>query len=222
MENLFYTILTIHILGGGIGLLTGTLIMINKKGNSLHKTIGKIFAYGMISAGFSGIIMSLLHPDYFLFIIGIFTLYLVGTGKRFIFLTMLHTGQKPYIIDWIMTYTMLITGLVFIILGMYHLLEYNIFGIVFIVFGAVGLLSSIQDIKHYKGIIKQKKYWLSIHIQRMVGAYIASLTAFLVVNIHNIPVEIPSFIVWLLPTTLFVPFIFFWIKKYVGKKITSQ
>jgi len=51
---------------------------------------------------------------------------------------------------------------------------------------------------------------LVTHLQRMIGAYIASLTAFLVVN-NTI---LPGVIAWLLPSVLLVPFIMAWSKKY--------
>jgi hypothetical protein len=44
----------------------------------------------------------------------------------------------------------------------------------------------------------------------MIGAYIASITAFLVVNIDFVP----GAILWLLPTFLMVPLIIVWSNKY--------
>jgi hypothetical protein len=48
----------------------------------------------------------------------------------------------------------------------------------------------------------------------MCGAYIASLTAFLVVNVKILP----SLIVWLLPTMVITPLIFIWSKKLITQK----
>lgn len=44
----------------------------------------------------------------------------------------------------------------------------------------------------------------------MVGAYIASFTAFIVVNYTLIP----NLVAWLLPTVNIVPLIIYWIKKW--------
>ena len=45
-----------------------------------------------------------------------------------------------------------------------------------------------------------------IHIGRMIGAYIASLIVFIVVNAKNSPIDIDSFILWLGPTLILTPF----------------
>lgn len=71
-----------------------------------------------------------------------------------------------------------------------------------------------KDIKLYKGNNTVKNYWLLIHIQRMIGAYIAALTAFLVVN----NTYLPSLAAWLLPTVILTPLIFYWSKMYANKQ----
>ena len=67
------------------------------------------------------------------------------------------------------------------------------------------------DLKLYKGVTKYKNFWLLIHLQRMIGAYIASVTAFIVTN-DNYNLGI---IGWLLPTAILVPLIFKWSKQKV-------
>jgi uncharacterized membrane protein len=217
MDILFKSFLTLHIIGGTAGLFTGTINLVRKKGDKNHKLIGKIFAYSMLTAGFSSFVLSILHPNYFLFMIGVFTIYLVGTGYRYINLKMLGGDQRPTTLDWIITIGMLLAGLLFMGLGIRHVLAQNNFGIVFIVFGAIGLRSVKTDFDNYKGKLKTKNYWLLAHLQRMTGGYIAATTAFLVVNANYSPIVLPSVIVWLLPTVILTPLIFVWIKKYEVK-----
>ena len=171
MQTLFQIFLVLHITGGAVGLLSGTINIIRKKGDKKHKLIGKFFLYGMLLAGFSALVLSVLHPNYFLFIVGVFTLYI----KLF--------------------------------------LQQEKFGIVFVVFGFISLRFVYTDWQNYTGKAKEKNYWLLAHLQRMTGAYIASLTAFLVVN-----KILPGIIVWLLPTVILTPLIIVWTRKYrVGK-----
>ncbi len=214
MDVLFNTFLALHIIGGSVGLFTGTINFVRKKGDKNHKTIGKIFAGSMFVAGFSSLVLSILHSNYFLFMIGVFTIYLVGTAYRYTYLKMLGINQRPTIIDWIFTICMLLAGLLFMAVGIKHLLAQNSFGIVFIVFGAIGLGMTKTDFVNYKGKQKEKKYWLLAHLQRMTGAYIAAITAFLVVNAKHFPLTLPPIIVWLLPTVILTPIIFAWTKKY--------
>ena len=86
MDILFKTFLALHILGGATGLITGTINMVRKKGDKRHKQAGKIFLYAMLTAGVSSLVLSVLHSNYFLFIVGVFTIYLVSTGERYLFL----------------------------------------------------------------------------------------------------------------------------------------
>ena len=154
--------------------------------------------------------MSLIHRNDFLLIVAVFSIYMVATGQRFLSLKQLHKEQKPKTIDWILTYTMLVFAFLFITYGSYLLINKVNFGIVLLVFGVVSCLMAIKDIKVYKGNIKEKNYWLLLHIQRMVGSYIAALTAFIVVNNHFLP----GIVGWLLPTVIFTPLIVKWTKQY--------
>ena len=213
MEILFKTILVLHVAGGATGLIAGTTNIIRKKGDRLHRLVGKCFLFSMLTAGFSALLLSYMITNYFLFIVGVFTIYMTATGRRYISID--KTGKAPGAIDWVLTIFMLMTAVVFLGLGVIRLIEKETFGIVFIVFGYIGFRFSLIDISNYLGKNKAPNYWLTGHLQRMTGSYIASLTAFLVVNSKYLPAIFPSFVVWLLPTFLLLPFIFIWTRKYM-------
>jgi len=213
MEILFKVLLLLHIFGGGVGLLSGTINIIRKKGDKKHKLTGKFFLYGMLLSGVSALALSVMHPNYFLFIVGIFTLYMVSTGERYLFLKQLLNGQSPIFLDWILAGSMLVFGIAFIVFGIKIYLQQEKFGLVFLVFGYISLRFVYSDWQNYTGKAKHKNYWLLAHLQRMTGAYIASLTAFLVVN-----KLLPGIIIWLLPTILLTPLIFIWSRKYSIQK----
>ena len=214
MEQFFKILLIIHIIAGSIGLFTGTINIIRKKGDKLHRLVGKYFFYSMIINAVAGFVMSILHNNLFLLIIAVFSFYMTATGQRFLSLKRLNYGQKAKRIDWMLSITMILFALFFIVFGFYLLSNDNNFGIILLVFGSISVLMARTDIHIYSGIIKVKNYWLLIHIQRMIGAYIAALTAFLVVN----NTYLPSIVAWLLPTVLLTPLIFYWSKKKAVKK----
>lgn len=214
---LFKTLLVIHIIAGSIGLFTGSINIIRKKGDKPHRLVGKFFFYGMLLNAIAGFVMSILHNNLFLLIIAVFSFYLTVTGQRFLYLKKLHKGQKPKRVDWIVTITMILFALFFIIYGVILILNQNNFGIVLIIFGLISLLMAKTDITIYKGNIKHVNYWLLIHIQRIIGAYIAALTAFLVVN----NTYLPPIVAWLLPTAILTPLIIYWSKKNAIKKQNS-
>lgn len=208
--DIFTVFLTIHIAGGTLGLLAGTYIMVAKKGDKRHQLIGKIFAISMLGAGICSFVLATLHRNEFLFAVGIFTIYLAGTGWRYLYLKNIIKGQKPILIDWILMGFMVLGSVAFTVMGIWSILAKNYFGVIILIFAWRGISFVLQDYKTYQGKIKVKNYWLLAHLQRMTGAYIASLTAFAVVNAP----DRLSFIPWLLPAAIFVPLIIKWTRKY--------
>jgi uncharacterized membrane protein len=209
MELTFKILLIIHILAGSIGLFTGTINIIRRKGDTQHRLVGKYFFYSMIINSIAGFIMSLWHQNAFLLIIAVFSFYMTATGQRFLSLKRIDKGQSAKKIDWTLSIIMLVFASFFVIYGLYLFANDNNLGIVLLVFGLISLLMTRKDIALYKGNIKIKNYWLLIHIQRMIGSYIAALTAFLVVN----NTYLPPLVAWLMPTFIMTPLIFYWSKK---------
>jgi hypothetical protein len=208
--NLFNILLIIHVIGGTLGLLAGSYIMIAKKGDKNHQRIGKVFAINMLGAGISSLALAMMHRNDFLFAVGVFTIYLAGTGWRYLFLKNLSNGQKPTWMDWFLMLFMSLASILFLVMAAQNLLDKNYFGIIILLFAWRGITFVIQDYKTYNGIITTKNYWLIYHLQRMTGAYIASLSAFLVLNAPNAF----SFVPWILPTIILVPLIIKWTRKY--------
>lgn len=100
-------------------------------------------------------------------------------------------------------FVIFITAIAFLIYGAYLLSNTYQFGIVLCTFGLIGLLFVYQDYQNFSGKSKYVNYSLTTHVQRMLGSYIASLTAFLVVN----NTYLPNVIAWLFPIVLITPLI---------------
>jgi hypothetical protein len=87
--------------------------------------------------------------------------------------------------------------------------------IVLLVFGVGTLFFSAEDlIALYRKNSRSHFLWMYIHIGRMLGAYIATLTAFLVVNSEFFP---SLLIAWLGPSAIGTPLIIYWIRRYKRK-----
>jgi uncharacterized membrane protein len=208
--SLFKVFLFLHIICGGTGLLLGSIILSLKKGNKVHKLLGKIFSVAMLVAGITSLILASMHPNKFLFAVGVFTIYMVATGWSYMYLKNIAKGQKVFLFNWLILIASVICSFWFLYIGISSLIKSNTFGIVLIVFGLICLLMAWQDYKIYNGKLKYKNYWLVMHIQRMVGAYIASCTAFAVVNAP----EKLSIVAWLLPGCILTPLLIKWGRKY--------
>jgi hypothetical protein len=202
-------ILVLHILAGSIALLSGPLAIAFKHGGSAHRMAGKIFFFAMMCVAISAVILGVVKKNYFLFIVAVFSAYLVSSGYRILYLKKLDKTQKPAIIDWGITVTMFVFSLSFIIWGSLLSLKGNSFSIVFFTFGAISFWLVLLDRKLYLAKNLEKNYWLYMHITKMIAGIIAAFTAFLVVNVQMQP----GFIVWVAPSIIggFV------IRKYVSQ-----
>lgn len=205
--TMFNLLLIIHIAGGTISLITGLIILLSKKGNRKHRLVGTIYFFAMLTGSVIAIPMCYLHPNAFLFIISVFTIYMLLTGKRYI---RMKKEQTVRFNDWIVTILMVCTGFVFLFFGLKRLLNSDTFGIVFLVFGLISLSFCYQDYINFTGKSKIKNFYLITHLQRLIGSYIAAVTAFVVVN-NTI---LPAVVAWLLPTILLVPLLTKWSRQY--------
>lgn len=213
-ESIIRFFIYLHAGLGGIALLSGTLAMIFQKGKNAHKKSGKVFFICLLISAVIAIIISLLpnHYNPFLLSIGIFSLYLLLSGYR-----ALRYKRKDFKlgIDKLIASIMLITGLAMILLPLISSGKLNI---VLSIFGGIGLFSAIRDLLIFNKKEAMRKSWLRLHLGNMMGAYIASFTAFLVVN--NV---LPNLISWLGPTVIGTFFIIYWNRKLrKGIKLNSK
>ncbi len=205
--TIFNILLFAHISSGFISLLLGTLVLTFKKADQLHRKLGRIYYYSMLTACLCAIPMTYLRPNPFLFTISIFTLYMLISGKRY-----LGKAKNAEISRWDWTLTIAITlfGLIFIGIGVWQVLKSDLFGTVFLTFGIIGLSFAAQDRRLFLQVSSLKSQAITTHLQRMMGSYIASTTAFLVVN----NTLLPGAVAWLLPTAIITPLIIIYTQKY--------
>jgi uncharacterized membrane protein len=195
---LFKIVLVLHILSGFTSLLLGTVVLIRKKGDRIHKRIGLIFTAAMVSTGLCAFYLSYVHPNLFLFIVGVFTIYLAVSGYRMIQLKNAHLGQKPQLGDALLTIAMLICSALFYYIGIRYVLAKQVFGIVFLLFGSASLRLCYIEYKAYTGKVTDTLYGFKNHIGRMTGAYIAAFTAFTAFIVVN-NTFLPDVVAWSLP-----------------------
>ncbi|WP_048331065.1 hypothetical protein [Bizionia psychrotolerans] len=216
MEDIITTAIYIHAFFGGIGLITGIGSTLVKKGSKIHKRFGKLFSIGMITSSLISIPISWMpnHENLFLFVIGVFTIYLVLAGNRA--LTFKSKTQADWI-DKTISGVMLIFSIFMIGFGIYLIVLGNTMSILFLFFGVFGGLLPIKDFKFYKNSQNPKNGWLIAHVVKMNGALIASVTAFIIAGIG-----IQSLIAWILPTLIGTVYIIYWKRKMKIKVVKEE
>lgn len=216
---LFQTLLILHITAGTIGLVSGTIATAVIKGKKAHLINGQIFFYSMLVTALCALVMSNLqqHHNIFLFAVGGFTFYMITTGYRIIWLKRaLKKATFPIaVIDYALFAFGIGFGIFLVILSLISLMQGEMFGWVPLTFGLICMNYARMDYSLLKGIKPIKNVWMSNHITRMIGALIASYTAFLVVNV-KIDMQ---WVLWLLPSAIGGYLIKTFLDKYAPKKL---
>lgn len=216
-----YTILLIsHIIFGTVSLLAGLGATLTKKGRTAHKKSGTIYYWAMYGTTFCAVIMALAKWNPFLLSIGIFATYLVFSGRRAIYYLRLKEQYTPTLKDKLPPIVGLLTSVTMLTYPLTAYAAGHGWPVsVLQVFGGILLLFSIRDIRtvaNTANFSARNIMWLPKHISAMGGAYISTVTAFLVVNVRFSP----SWVVWLAPTAVGTVFISMSIAKLKikGKK----
>ena len=193
--------LILHIIAGFSALLIGTFVMFMKKGDNRHVLMGRVYFWSMMLVVATSLFLSIVKSNGFLLGVGIFVFYQAFAGMR--------SGSKKIMPSKWYDIAVLITAFANAIFMV------STGNIVLIVFACITFSLVFNDLKAYYSLYKKKELkklaWLARHIGMMVGSYIGTFTAFLVVNIQ-LPAN--NWIIWIGPTLLFVPLLVFWTRKY--------
>jgi uncharacterized membrane protein len=210
--------LWIHIIAGVIALLAGGGALVTTKGGHRHRLAGRFYVGAM--AVVVGTVLPLLAFDptsnrIFLTLIAIFSGYFAFSGYRV--LSRKRSSDTVGRIDWIAG--LLVVGACLFLggWGVRFLLGGDSFGIVMTVFGAIGLSVGFSDLREFRNADRRSP-WIIDHLGRMMGAYIATVTAVSVVNFS----DISPIISWLWPTVIGVPLIWYWFRKYGNVGLFAQ
>jgi hypothetical protein len=205
MEIISKGMLMLHIVSGFLSLLAGLISVTSKKGGKIHKKAGRVFFYSMLGVCFTAVAISLPKNNRFLLQIGIFAFYMNYAGWRAI----KDKSLTPTVLDWMV----IVLGSLNSIFMIWSL------DLILMVFGGIGIFAATG---HWRAYIKIKRgtmlpplSWLKLHIGMMVGAYISTVTAFLVVNYKVFSfTHLPDWFFWFLPSAVLGPLIGYWTRKY--------
>jgi hypothetical protein len=207
--------LVLHIISGTVALTTGLLSMLNRKGGKVHSITGRIFFWAMTGVFITAVTISIIKNLQFLFLVGFFSYYLACSGYRSLYLKKLHLKQKGTWIDWLIGYAGLIFGIGLMVYSMIGFATHGkLFNIVPAVFGGISIFFAYRDIRQFYERPTDKTHWIVSHGMKMSGAFTATLTAFIVVNIHIQQ----QWILWVLPAAVIPTLTRFYVKRLLAKK----
>jgi len=204
-------LVVLHIVSGAAALLAMAGALCTVKGGGWHRRMGKCYTVAMAIALTLAAVVSLLTANMFLFLIGIFSGYFVYTGWR---LTQVRDGTRSRVDRFSSTF-MLCGSILMVAYGLYLFTRGESPGIALGVFGIFALHPAWVDFRRSQWPVGKDRIFL--HLNRMGGASIATVTAAFVVNIKTNP----AFIAWLLPTIIGVPIIIYWGRRVMRPSINT-
>lgn len=210
MNGIFKAVLIIHILFGSVALFVAPAAMLTRKGGLWHRRWGKLFFWAITGVAITAVVLSLIRSGLFFLLVALFSFYLAFTGYRV--LSRKTSQQRASRGDWIAVSAMFVGSVALLAFGAYLMLTSS-FGMVALVFGVIGLLFAIRDIRDFLHHPTEKHAWWYSHMTRMLAAYIATVTAFSVVNFKFLP-AVPR---WLWPTVVGTVGIIVWTRYYRRK-----
>ena len=172
---MFHPILLVHIAAGTLALASGPIPMLCRKGSTLHRRAGMVYVTAMMVAASAGFVLASLHWNPLLLAISVFTAFLLICGVRAI---RFRRGAKPAQFDD----TVCVAAVAF----SFWLLWFGVadLDVLALFFGAGGWILAIRQ---WRTLRQLRPDWLIVHLTSMGAAYIATVTAFLVVNITFLP-----------------------------------
>ena len=201
-------LLVAHIFAGCISLIAAVFAVVSSKGKQAHILAGRTYFWGMAVIFLTAIPMSISSSNVFLFLIAIFSFYLAYAGMRF---ARNRTGTAN-LFDWVAVGLMVFSGLAMWFLALVYFMNNNSQYITLTIFGFIAISLGYMDFRSYRNKSAIGKQRIARHLTNMLAGTIAVITAVLVTNLSIEPV----FILWILPTIIIFPLIFWWNRKILG------
>ncbi len=208
METILSLIKGVHIAAGFTALVVAPGAIATIKGSEWHRRWGKIFFWGMATVAMTTLMMGLNNARAFMSLLAIFSFYLAFSGYRSLYCRKPTQSAGP--LDWWGSSIALAGSLGLLVWGTMQIMAGERLGVAALIFGVIGLLLSAQDLFRYRHPDPDKKAWWYQHMIRMLAAYIATTSAFSVINFQFLP----ELVRWLWPTVIGVPGIVIWVVYY--------
>ena len=200
-SSIAFALLAIHISAGSVALATAGVALVTSKGGRWHVLAGRVYAGAMTVVFLTAIPLAFFGGSTFLFLIALFSFYLVFAGWRFA----RNRQRKAHPVDWVAVAAIGLTGLAMwgyaAVLGFSGSSQW----VTMLVFGGIALALGVADASFHRRQPGGARR-VSRHLTNMMAGTIATITAVTVVNVDMDPVWVP----WILPTVVITPLIAWW------------
>jgi hypothetical protein len=211
MDTAMTTLRWLHIAAGTVALFVAPGAMLTVKGGPTHRRWGKVYFWAMALVAATAAMLGLWRPNIFLTLLALFSFYMAFSGYRSLFRKRPAQGQGPQRIDWIAATLTLVASVAMIVLGLVRPAPaWQRVRFVPVVFGVLGIVLAGLDLAKFVRPSEDRHAWWFAHMGGMLGSYIATVSAFSVVNFTFLSTTAR----WLWPTVIGTPLITLWIVYY--------
>ena len=216
MEKLSTILIVLHVIAGFTAFFLGPIAIFTNKFGRSHRITGRIFSIAMTVVFVTAVVVSIYKSNTFLFMVAMFSFYSVVSGIRILKLKSLGTKKKAKWYDWAIHGTFFMTCVCFLVFAGYLVNQHGIIPLAILsgLFAIGGFASVRTNLKPFFRTEQPKIFWLDYHRANMIGAYIATVTAFSAQQMHFMPFLLQ----WTWPTLVILPLSAYFNRKYRSVK----
>jgi uncharacterized membrane protein len=201
--------LWLHVAAGTVALVAGLGALLATKGGRRHRLAGRVFLASMTVVVATVFVLVAVDPTTFrvvLALVAVFSGYLAFSGYRA--LPRNRPGGAAATVDWLAAGGVVLASLWLGGWGVAWVVTGQSFGTVMAVFGGIGVGYGAMDLHSFRA--DGGGEWVVSHLQRMVAAVVATVSAVSAVNLT----PALGILAWLWPTLLGAPLIAYWSNEY--------
>lgn len=205
-----------HIAAGFVALFVGPGAMLTIKGGLWHRRWGKIYFWAMAFVAVSAVGLAIVRFDPFMLMIAAFSFYLAASGYEILGRkNPSQVAPERLRLTKILHACGLAAGMGLLGFAFWNLKEgQSGMALVSVVFAVVAARFAIQEIASIRQVSTDRRRWFYQHMGNMLGAYIATVSAFSVVNFKFLPPAVR----WLWPSVIGGFGTFFWVRYYRSRE----
>lgn len=210
----------LHVAAGTFALVLAPIAITTRKGGRNHCLGGRVYFWAMAVLFITALGLLVVRPNIFLLIISVLSFYGAFSGTRALARKRPQVGQGPTPFVWGGAWLALAAGMGFIawgvltLLGLWESIVPRAFSYLGVGFGVLLSHDAWSDLRSFRQPSSDPTWWWFYHMERMLGSYIAAVTAFMVQTVGpRLPVGL-EWTVWIAPGLVGGVGISFWIRYY--------
>ncbi|RQG96773.1 hypothetical protein [Natrarchaeobius oligotrophus] len=205
--------MAVHVLAGIAALVAGLGAIATRKGGGRHNLFGRAYALAMAIVVVTAVPLAIRAGNWFLLAIAVFSGYLVFAGYRVV--QRRRAGlTAPTALDLAGHGTMVAVGGGMIGAGVWQSVTGPVgLAPALATFGGIGAGFAAFALAQFRSSPAKRPPWIQKHVAFVGGAYIATVTAVITVNLSMVP----PLIRWLGPTIVGTPLIVYAIRTYTPR-----